>query len=266
MNKINKTYHVNGSIDEEYEINKEGKQNGYYKLFHDNGQLKVETSFKNGIQNPGIIISYHSNGVRAREVILSKNGNFNGAFTEWHNNGNIKTQGYHKDDEKFIENEFYENGVLIDSEALKTESELNSSIKDEDFEELFKMNASFFLKMKEPHLKGWHDIIKDRGESQEMLCKTLKVSMDDYDYWAKGHVAEYIPRLNLKPGDPKRLDKKGLQYRIDIFNLIIEGLEGLITKSSELNIEANKELLNDYHAAKASKLASELAIKIIDEK
>lgn len=40
----------------------------------------------------------------------------------------------------------------------------------------------------------------------------------------------------------------------------------IITKSSELNIEANKELLNDYHAAKASKLASELAIKIIDEK
>jgi len=407
MNKIKKTYHDNGNINEEYEINKEGKTNGYYKLFHDNGQLEVETSFKNGIQNPGTIISYHNNGVKAREVILFKNGEFNDEFSEWYENGNIKTQGYYKDDEKYIEKEFYENGVLIDykslkfnnekireavkewlenpekaetqygdisnwdtsevtdmsnlfflantfnepigswdvsnvinmfslffkatsfnqdisnwnvsnvtnmhsmfleaksfnqslnnwnvssvinirsmfseahknmisrygkngeklidSEALNTESELGNQ-KHEHYLELYNMTRSVSLKMKEPHLKGWHDIIKDRGESQEMLCKTLKVSMDDYDYWAKGHVAEYIPRLNLKPGDPMRLDKEGLQYRIDIFNLIIEGLDGLITKSSELNIEASKELLNDYHAAKASKLASELAIKIIDEK
>lgn len=97
MNKIKKTYHDNDTLNEEYEVNEEGAKNGYYKLFHDNGQLKVETSFKNGIQNPGTIISYHNNGVKAREVILSKNGKFNGAVTEWYDNGILKLESTYND-------------------------------------------------------------------------------------------------------------------------------------------------------------------------
>ena len=150
MNKIKKTYHVNGSIDEEYEVNEEGAKNGYYKLFHDNGQLQVEISFSEGNQNPGTIISYHNNGVRAREVILSKNGNFNGAFTEWHYNGNIKTQGYHKDDEKFVENEFYENGVLIDYKSLK----LNNEKIREAFKDWLENEDS--AKAKYGHISNWN--------------------------------------------------------------------------------------------------------------
>ena len=45
-----KTFYDNGSIKEEYKVNKEGKYHGTYKLYHKNGQLRVEVEFTNGCQ------------------------------------------------------------------------------------------------------------------------------------------------------------------------------------------------------------------------
>ena len=61
MNKIKKTYHDNDTLNEEYEVNEEGAKNGYYKLFHDNGQLKTSGQLIDE-NREGIWKYYHENG------------------------------------------------------------------------------------------------------------------------------------------------------------------------------------------------------------
>ena len=102
---LKKIYYDNGNIKQEDEVNKKGELHGITKLYHENGQLQVEVSFTNGIQDDGEIISYHDNGVKARQVIRLK-GSFNGAFTEWHKNGQKKLDGTYKNDEPCIHKEW----------------------------------------------------------------------------------------------------------------------------------------------------------------
>ena len=99
MKKTKKTYHDNGNIHLEIELNEKGERHGITRIYHENGQLQAEVNFTNGIQDDGIIISYHDNGIKARQVI-QLNGKFNGEFSEWHENGQLKR------------NSFYESNVI----------------------------------------------------------------------------------------------------------------------------------------------------------
>ena len=96
MKKTEKTYHENGSIHVESELNEKGERHGITKIFHENGQLQVEVYWTNGIQDDGTIISYHDNGIKARKVI-HLNGKFNGEFSEWHENGQLKRKSFYED-------------------------------------------------------------------------------------------------------------------------------------------------------------------------
>ncbi len=51
--KTEKTYHDNGNIKEEYQVNDEGVRHGTTKLYHENDQLQVEVHYTEGIQNSG---------------------------------------------------------------------------------------------------------------------------------------------------------------------------------------------------------------------
>ncbi len=89
MKKIEKVYHDNGNIQQEYEVNKKGQRHGICRLYHENGQLQLELNFTNDIQDDSTIISYHDNGSKARQVIRFM-GDLNGEFSEWYENGLIK--------------------------------------------------------------------------------------------------------------------------------------------------------------------------------
>ena len=120
-NNTIKTYHDDGSIFEESQVNDKNQRHGPSQIYHENGQLLVEVNWTNGKQDPGTVISYHNNGVKAREVVLSENGVFKGDFIEWHENGNIKTKGFYNKGVCTIEKEFYENGIekeLINQKLL----------------------------------------------------------------------------------------------------------------------------------------------------
>jgi len=99
MKKTEKTYHDNGNIHFESELNEKRERHGITRIYHENGQLQVEVNWTNGIQDDGIINSYHDNGIKARQVI-QLNGKFNGEFSEWHENGQLKR------------NSFYESNVI----------------------------------------------------------------------------------------------------------------------------------------------------------
>tara|TARA_B110000208_G_scaffold190582_1_gene254833 strand:+ start:83 stop:1018 length:936 start_codon:yes stop_codon:yes gene_type:complete len=125
-----KTYYENGSLAQEYQINKQEELNGYFRKYHDNGQLKVEMSLTNGVQDNGDVISYHDNGTKARKVTL-ENHLMNGPYYEWYRNGQLKTEGIYNDKVPTVLKEWDENGVLIITEWTNSEKEeyLNQSSK-----------------------------------------------------------------------------------------------------------------------------------------
>jgi antitoxin component YwqK of YwqJK toxin-antitoxin module len=113
---VEKTFHENGKIKEEIETVND-KPHGLYKLYHDNGQLRLVTRFENGNQVDGVVDSFDENGrlIRTVEII---NGNKNGPFKEFYPSGTIKKEGGYKDDE-IIEKpiEYYEDGgIKVDNE------------------------------------------------------------------------------------------------------------------------------------------------------
>jgi len=108
-----KTFHENGKIKEEIEtVN--GKLHGLYKLYFDNGQLRVVTRYENGIQLDGIVDSYDENGFLIRTVEL-RNGKLNGPYKEFYSSGLIKKEGEYKDDEIIGKPvEYFEDGGIKD--------------------------------------------------------------------------------------------------------------------------------------------------------
>jgi antitoxin component YwqK of YwqJK toxin-antitoxin module len=49
MAEVKRTYYMNGELESEvFEIN--GKRNGEYKSYHENGELHVICSYENGIK------------------------------------------------------------------------------------------------------------------------------------------------------------------------------------------------------------------------
>jgi hypothetical protein len=109
--KIEKIYHDNGELKEEFET-LNGDRHGYYKLYHDNGQLMAILHYENDIQADGIVESLDENGTLIRSVLI-KNENYNGPFKEYYSSGKIKREGEYKDDEIIgIPIEYYEDGRI----------------------------------------------------------------------------------------------------------------------------------------------------------
>ena len=109
--EIKKTYHSDGTLRSEYEtIN--GVSHGYYRQYHKNGQLQVETYYENGRQKEGIVVSYHSNGQLARRVFVDSMNLLNGDFEEFFSNGGIKARGFYRYDKRFDREVYHANGVL----------------------------------------------------------------------------------------------------------------------------------------------------------
>ena len=130
MKKTEKTYHENGNIFKQWEVDGNGQHHGSYKQYHENGQLQVEINFTNGIQDDGELISYHNDGSKARQVTLV-NHLMNGPYYEWHRNGQLKAEGVYNDKVPTVLKEWDKNGVLIISEWTNSEKEeyLNQSSK-----------------------------------------------------------------------------------------------------------------------------------------
>ena len=112
MKKTEKLYHDNGNIHVESELNEKGERHGITRVYHQNGQLQAEVTYTNGIQDDGQVISYHDDGSKARQVTLV-NHLMNGPYYEWHRNGQLKTEGIYYDKVPTVLKKWDENGVLI---------------------------------------------------------------------------------------------------------------------------------------------------------
>jgi len=130
MKKTEKTYHENGNIHVESELNEKGESHGITRIYHENGQLQVEVNWTNNIQDDGDVISYHDDGSKARQVTLV-NHLMNGPYYEWYRNGQLKAEGIYNDKVPTVLKEWDENGVLIIAEWTNSEKKeyLNQSSK-----------------------------------------------------------------------------------------------------------------------------------------
>jgi hypothetical protein len=155
----------------------------------------------------------------------------------------------------------FENDKSSNDEDWVNESSNKSQLL--EFKE--SINA-FFEKMQAQEMKPWYEIIQKRSEGQAKMAESLGVKVDDYNYWAKGHLEEYLLRIennNQMEDDPMRLDIDDIKKRISVFNDIIEALLIVIKKAIELKLNITHEMANDYHAAVASKMGAEMALKEI---
>lgn len=171
---IEKTYHDNGELKEEFET-LNGERHGYYKLYHDNGQLRVILQNEYDIQADGIVESLDENGFLNRSVFI-KNGNLNGPFKEYYSSGKIKREGEYKDDEIIgIPIEYFEDGRV------------KQNIEDEELEDIIILSLESKIKVEQ--LDGWYDLIKNRVNSMPVE------DFDDENDLALMHYEEYQLRI-----------------------------------------------------------------------
>ena len=124
---------------------------------------------------------------------------------------------------------------------------------------LFKASIEGFIeKMKE--IPDWYRIIQTRGNGHAMMVNA-GIKADNYEYWGNAHKDEYIMKYK-----ESNLDVEGIKLRIEKFRLITTELEKVIKIASKLNLNVTTEMANDYHAARASVLGAEKALKEISPK
>jgi tetratricopeptide (TPR) repeat protein len=124
---------------------------------------------------------------------------------------------------------------------------------------LFKASIEGFIeKMKE--ISDWYQIIQARGNGHAMMVD-IGIKVDDYEYWSNAHKEEYMIKHNN--GD---LDVEGINLRIEKFRFIVSEFEKVIKKAAELKFNITTEMANDYHAARASVLGAEKALKEMSPK
>ncbi len=108
-----KEYYEDGNLSREFQVNKKGEKNGFFKQYHNNGELQVEVSYTDGVQNGGTVVSFYSNGVKAREANLKKGSILDGPFKNYYESGSLKMEGAYKNDVLDGESKsYYENGNI----------------------------------------------------------------------------------------------------------------------------------------------------------
>jgi antitoxin component YwqK of YwqJK toxin-antitoxin module len=82
---IIETYYKNTKLLKLRETYKNGKKNGLWESFCENGQLHTKRNFINGIKY-GLSEEWYENG-QLNSRCIYKNGNFHGYFETWHYDG-----------------------------------------------------------------------------------------------------------------------------------------------------------------------------------
>ena len=89
----------------------DGKEQGVWKKFYDNGSLKEKRSFENG-RKTGEYVAYWENGLQQLQYFF-ENDVYEGTCREWNRDGTlIKEMNYKNGYEKGSQKMFYDNGKV----------------------------------------------------------------------------------------------------------------------------------------------------------
>ena len=104
------TYNENGQLKEKA-VYKDNKRNGLVETYNENGQLKEKAVFKD-YKKDGLSETYYENG-QLKAKIVFKDGKKDGLFEIYHENGQLKAKIVFKDDKiDGLSESYYENGQL----------------------------------------------------------------------------------------------------------------------------------------------------------
>lgn len=87
-----KCYHYNNRVKGEMIYNQEGQKSEKEIWYYDNGQVRLETPFKNGLEH-GVEKKFYKNGVREYELTY-KNGVKHGLIRRWDIDGTEEDRTY----------------------------------------------------------------------------------------------------------------------------------------------------------------------------
>ena len=104
-----KNYYDDGILKSEFEKNDNGQLDGIYREYYENGQLKLECTYKNG-QLEGIAKEYYKNDQLSCEYNF-RDGKLDGLCKEYYESGKIKEEYYCKNGEfEGTYKKYYTNG------------------------------------------------------------------------------------------------------------------------------------------------------------
>ena len=88
---------------------KDGKKEGKWMLWYENGQKEKEGTLKDGKEN-GLWTSWNKNGQKKSEIHY-KDGKLDGLYTKWYENGQKEKEGTYKDGKPDgLSTNWFENG------------------------------------------------------------------------------------------------------------------------------------------------------------
>lgn len=92
-----KTYHTNGQLYSHYVYDQNGKENGPYSIYYDNGELWEQGTMKDG-ENHGNLKKWYNNKQLAEDHQIV-NGNIEGKFVRYYDDGQLWKEFHYKDGE-----------------------------------------------------------------------------------------------------------------------------------------------------------------------
>lgn len=173
--KTVKTNHDDGSIKEEYEVNKDGQKHGVYKRYYPEGVLAETSHFVNGVEN-GERKIYFPNG-NLEYSLTNKNGLVEGKKMVYYDTGELLIDSEYKESKvvgKFIK--YYKNGNIIEEVTFVDD------LENGPFKEYYEDGT---IKWKGQYLNGDNEfgIIESYDKSGQLikklecdstkLCKTI---------------------------------------------------------------------------------------------
>lgn len=97
-------------------------RHGYYKLYHNNGNIALEHTYNHGALS-GLEKIFHEDGSLSG-ILRIKNGKYEGPFTYYHSEGMVQQKGYYK--ENVMDGElcsYYPDGTLKECVTMKNNVE-----------------------------------------------------------------------------------------------------------------------------------------------
>ena len=124
-------WYNNGTKEEEQNY-KDGKKNGLWTWWYENGKKLSEGTYKDGKED-GLGILWYENGKKQVQGTFNDDGRRDGLWTEWYENGQMSFEGTFNDGkENGLVTEWYENGQKESEEIFKDGEFISEKIWNED--------------------------------------------------------------------------------------------------------------------------------------
>ena len=128
-------------------------------------------------------------------------------------------------------------------------------------EEIFKEHVAQFLSSMRS-VEDFYNVVITRSNWHKMEAEMGRKA-DDYDYFAQGHLSEYLSKY--ESNEEKDFYPDGLLWRQEKFSFIVDAFVQLIIKAQELGVNIPVPMFYDYCAAVSSLKGVQMAIEQIKE-